>query len=145
MVQHQKAILYILQKVSQIKMLQTSGLKQWMKKNIQNLNKTKRSGRDTWSLLFQESFWREFGNYFRDALGKKEAVIIGSCFLFTGTIMLFIYEHIVNSLFFSRKYVIIVSEEDFLWKNRSLHSYVWCWSHYQDVLIIPNIQKVMPP
>ena len=34
MVQHQKAILYILQKVSQIKMLQTSGLKQWMKKNI---------------------------------------------------------------------------------------------------------------
>ncbi|EEF92490.1 hypothetical protein CATMIT_02945 [Catenibacterium mitsuokai DSM 15897] len=34
-------------------------------------------------------------------LGKKEAVIIiGSCFLFTGTIMLFIYEHIVNSLFF---------------------------------------------
>ncbi|CUO62331.1 Uncharacterised protein [Catenibacterium mitsuokai] len=34
MVQHQKAILYILQKVYQMKMLQTSGLKQWMKKNI---------------------------------------------------------------------------------------------------------------
>ena len=34
MVQHQKAILYILQKVYQMKMLPTSGLKQWMKKNI---------------------------------------------------------------------------------------------------------------
>ena len=34
MVQHQKAILYILQKVYQMKMLQISGLKQWMKKNI---------------------------------------------------------------------------------------------------------------
>ena len=34
MVQHQKAILGILQKVYQMKMLQTSGLKQWMKKNI---------------------------------------------------------------------------------------------------------------
>lgn len=31
---HQKAILCILQKVYQMKMLQTSGLKQWMKKNI---------------------------------------------------------------------------------------------------------------
>ena len=48
-------------------------------------------------------------------LGKKEAVIIiGSCFLFTGTIMLFIYEHIVNSLFFSRKYVIMRHDKDFL-------------------------------
>ena len=27
--------------------------------------------------------------------------------------MLFIYEHIVNSLFFSRKYVIMRSEKDF--------------------------------
>ena len=63
--------------------------------------------------LFQELFWREFGN-FRDHSWQKEAlIIIGSCFLFTGTIMLFIYEHIVNSLFFSRKYVIMRSEKDF--------------------------------
>ena len=26
----------------------------------------------------------------------------------------------------------MVSEEDFLWKNQSLHSYVWGWSHYQE-------------
>lgn len=52
---------------------------------------------------------------FWDALGKKEAfIIIRECSLFTGPIMLVIYEHIMNSLFFSRKYVIMFSEEDFL-------------------------------
>ena len=24
------------------------------------------------------------------------------------------------------------SDKDFLWKNQSLHSYVWGWSHYQE-------------
>ena len=70
---------------------------------------------------FRRGFY--FKSYFEGSLeiilgitlGKKEAVIIiGSCFLFTGTIMLFIYEHIVNSLFFSRKYVIMRHDKDFL-------------------------------
>ena len=65
-------------------------------------------------VYFKSYFEGSLGNFRNHSWQKEALIIIGSCFLFTGTIMLFIYEHIVNSLFFSRKYVIMRHDKDFL-------------------------------